>query len=282
MLKTVFRNLDLFLVFSSVLLAGTCLSLYAGSHDVRLLVVMFVLVVASQLVLFRRLTAEQKRQECLMDEMLERQKIDSKQIEAFISLYSTQQLSLPLPPMRGSAISPDFANIVVSEVYRKRPKVVVECGSGVSTIIAANCFRSLNAGHIVSVDHEEKYAEITRSNLRLHGLDAFATVVHAPLKEIIINSSKWLWYDTQFVDKLSKADMLIIDGPPRDPERKMVRYPALPLLSKYLNDDAIIILDDAGREDEKNVVEAWLKEFKGFRAEYFPTEKGTVIIQKVG
>ncbi|MBI4680020.1 MAG: hypothetical protein HY753_02110 [Nitrospirae bacterium] len=61
----------------------------------------------------------------------------------------------------------------------------------------------------------------------------------------------------------------------------MVRYPALPLLIEKLVNNAVIILDDVGREDEKNVVDAWLKEYKGFEYEYYPTEKGTVILRKV-
>ncbi|MBI4680021.1 MAG: hypothetical protein HY753_02115, partial [Nitrospirae bacterium] len=117
-----------------------------------------------------------KKQDLNYGNIQKKEDLNYKQLEASIALFATQQFSLPLPGMRGSVISPDFANIVISEVNRKRPELVVECGSGVSTIITANCLKKINRGHIFSVDHEEKYAEITRNNLQLHDLDTIQSL----------------------------------------------------------------------------------------------------------
>jgi hypothetical protein len=35
----------------------------------------------------------------------------------------------------------------------------------------------------------------------------------------------------------------------------MARYPALPLLFDKMSDEAVIILDDTFREDEKNIID---------------------------
>ena len=74
--------------------------------------------------------------------------------------------------------------------------------------------------------------------------------------------------------------MLIVDGPPRI-INKNARYPAIPLLKKFITDDTVILLDDGRRKDEQNTVELWLKELDKFKAEYFNTEKGTFKLSKL-
>jgi hypothetical protein len=76
-------------------------------------------------------------------------------------------------------------------------------------------------------------------------------------------------------------DLLVIDGPPESTQ-KMARYPALPLLFKYLLNESIIILDDGGRKEEKEIVEIWEKEFENISSEYLDFEKGAFLIKKHG
>jgi len=182
--------------------------------------------------------------------------------------------------MRGSAISPDFANILVSIIFEKKPKTIVECGSGVSTLIISYCIKKMGCGHIWSIDHEKKYSDITSNNLKTHGLASFSTVIVAPMKLIDIDNKNYNWYDTKGLTAIqNKIDMLIIDGPPRNYSDE-VRYPALPLLYEYLSDDAVIILDDANRKGEKEIVRKWLKQYKCLSYEWVDSEKGAVILRK--
>ena len=206
-------------------------------------------------------------------------KQDYNQIEAMIYLLWRVKPKWPLPPMRGWAISPDFANIVISAIFDHKPKLILECGSGVSTILMSYCLKRLEQSHIWSLDHDKEFADNTRKYLKIHKLDNMATVIHAPLKEKLLKGKSWFWYDTSGIEDIGPFDLFIIDGPP-DNIQKMARYPALPLLIDTLSDDAIIIIDDASREDEGNMVKAWLEEFKNFDYEWYNTEKGTIILTK--
>lgn len=204
-----------------------------------------------------------------------------KQVESLFSIFSVLKITHPLPPMGGWVISPDFGKIIVDLVLEKKPKIILEASSGVSTIIASYCLKQLGEGTVISLEEENKYAEVSNNALIKHGLKDIANVIHAPLKEIEIEGKKWIWYDLTKIKDIKPIDMLIIDGPAQyGREQPMIRYPALPLLFDSLSDEAIIILDDADRKDEKNIVELWLKQFNCFEVERIDTEKGTVILHR--
>jgi len=59
------------------------------------------------------------------------------------------------------------------------------------------------------------------------------------------------------------TDLLIIDGPPNGTQH-LARYPALPILFHLLSEDVAVLLDDAFRVDEREIVKLWQKEFGGF------------------
>lgn len=201
-----------------------------------------------------------------------------QQIEALFSIFKLLPLKYPLPPMRNWAISPDFAALIITLIYERRPQVIVETGSGVSTLITAYCLKAIGQGKIISLEHDEKYAQISMARLQQHGLQDIATIFVAPLKETAIGNDSWLWYDIEPLKELLKdIDMLIIDGPP-GMLQKLSRYPALPILFDHMNGQSIVVLDDADREDEREIVERWTREFDGCSPERVQSEKGAVVI----
>lgn len=203
-----------------------------------------------------------------------------RQIESLFFLYSTLKIRHSLPPMRDWAISPDFANIVISLVRECRPKVVLELGSGVSTLITAYTLEENKEGVVVSLDHDAQFAATTTDNIAKHGLQAIATVIPAPLKETRIHGKSWLWYDLEQLRDLEAIDLLIVDGPPVTTQ-KLARYPALPVLFPLLSAKAIILLDDAHRADETKIVNLWLQEFGSFKKENVDAEKGATILRRI-
>jgi hypothetical protein len=72
--------------------------------------------------------------------------------------------------------------------------------------------------------------------------------------------------------------MVFVDGPP-DTLQDNSRYPVMPLLYEKLSPNAIVIMDDGKREQEANIVSAWMKEFQGLKVDYIPSQKGTFIIR---
>ena len=206
-----------------------------------------------------------------------------RQVEALFSLFASLPIDQPLPPMRASAISPDFANALVSLIHELRPQTVLELGSGVSTIITAYCLKQAGQGRLMSLEQDEGYARVSRAHLARRGLEDRATVLHAPLRPLTLSGRTWSWYDPTPIEPLRSIDLVVVDGPLQEqqPER-LVRYPALPVLVRKLSPRAAILLDDCNREDERRVVEIWLKEFPGFEAERLPGEKGTVVLRRPG
>ena len=169
--------------------------------------------------------------------------------------------------------------LFVRTVLDRKPKTILECGSGVSTLLMSYCLRELGEGHIWSLEHDHKYAESVRETLRAQGLEDFSTIIEAPLTELSLRGKNWLWYDTGFLKDIGSIDLLLVDGPPQKTQ-KMARYPALHVLSKSLSDDAIVIFDDASVRRGRRTVRAWRKEFKDFHFRLYDTEKGALILKK--
>jgi O-antigen/teichoic acid export membrane protein/predicted O-methyltransferase YrrM len=202
-----------------------------------------------------------------------------RQIESLFSLYATLNIAQPLPPMRGWAVSPDFASVVVSLIHDMKPATILEAGSGVSTLIAGYMLKQEGGGLIVSLEQEKQYADLTRADVNRHGLGDFVSVRHAPLKKVTIGQKSWLWYDLDQIEDLTSIDMVIVDGPPGNIQR-LARYPALPVLADRLSDKAVIVLDDYFRHSEKEILARWLRDFPAFTHQAIGTEKGTVILRK--
>lgn len=211
----------------------------------------------------------------------DRIKNNYQQTEAFISLNAVIEPVIPLPQMRGSAICPDLANILTSIILSQRPEVIVEFGSGVSTVICSYCIQKNSIGHIWSLDHEDTYATITQNNLIAHGLAQYSTVLYAPLKEYLINGRKRMFYDIEPLKDIEMVHFLFIDGPPRT-INPGIRFSALPLLADKLSPNAIVLLDDAARPAERKFVKSWREQFPDLQYEWLNTEKGAVIFKKQG
>ena len=200
------------------------------------------------------------------------------QLEALVSVVSSVKLRRPLPPMRGWAISPDLARILVLELLQKKPEKVMELGSGASTILIAACLRDLGRGKLWSIEQAEEEARRSLENLKLHGLTEWVEVVIAPLQPIEISGERWMWYDVDKIPATGKLDLLLIDGPSYPPKRGM-RYPAMPILGSRLSDDVVVIVDDAGDALARHQIERWLRAFPGFLLEWADTEKGTALLR---
>ncbi|MCB0596685.1 MAG: class I SAM-dependent methyltransferase [Lewinellaceae bacterium] len=202
---------------------------------------------------------------------------DTNQVESLLWLYSRFTPSVSLPAMRHFAGSPDFLKALADCFYRYQPKVIVEAGSGVSSIILSELLLSTKStARHYALDHLEKYASQTREKIANPG----SKVLYAPLREYLIDGKSWKWYDLSALDGVEQIDMLVIDGPP-EPIQKLARYPALPLLKDKLSPNAIIILDDTNRRSEQRIIQLWKEEFD-LESQSIYTEKGTVVMGRKG
>jgi len=145
-------------------------------------------------------------------------------------------------------------------------RVVVECGSGASTVAIGRRLRELGGGSVTALEHEAGFAEATRARVAEEGLRAWATVVDAPLASHAATGVGW--YEPAALAAVPQGiELLLVDGPPAgEPEIERSRYPALPELGARLAPAATVILDDALRPGETWALGRWREEL-GFEYE---------------
>ena len=201
------------------------------------------------------------------------------QIQAYHDLISTIQPRKPLPALRGWAASPDFLLHAANHVLTKKPRTIVECSSGASTIVLARCCEINGFGYVSSLEHDSRYAERTRQDLKEQKLERWATVIDAPLQAYPqIEDQRWYSINTPIFPE-SKIDLLVVDGPPLD-SAALARYPALLILQPNLSSDCTILLDDADREEEAATLAMWHSEFPEFTQYSLPAEKGCAKLER--
>ncbi|HEX8406046.1 MAG TPA: class I SAM-dependent methyltransferase [Duganella sp.] len=200
-----------------------------------------------------------------------------RQMEALQGLYVELDLRRSLPATRGWAASPDFLLELARHARGARPETVVECSSGTSTLVLARCMQLNGGGKVISLEHDADYANLTREQLRRHGLEDWAQVLDAPLRPHQLGGENWPWYDVSGLPPRLAIDMLVVDGPPQA-TRSLARYPAGPLLFSMLQRGARVFLDDAARPDERAMLQRWQKEFPALDQSARPCEKGCAVL----
>jgi len=203
-----------------------------------------------------------------------------RQMEAISGIYATVPTAMPFPPTRGYAVSPDLLAVIQRIIQSENPGLIIELGSGTSSVFMAQLLANRGNGVLFSVEHDEHHSRRVRSLLSTFGLTGIATVVECPLENSQQSGEATKWYDLgplrqalETHDEHRQIDLLLVDGPPGT-TCALARYPALHNMIDLLADDAIVILDDARRPDERRVAELWMREHPDFSAEYLPLEKG--------
>ncbi len=192
-----------------------------------------------------------------------------RQTEAFTQLTNLLDFKAAIPATRSWAASPDLL-LTISEIVKKnRPGLVVELGSGISTLVAAKS----GARKIISIDNSDAWGAKTVALLKEHKVRGVDVRI-APLRPYANGSE---WYDLDAIKDLKKIDLLIVDGPPgsKNPE---ARYPALQQFKDKLSPAAIVVIDDVNREGERKLAEDFAKALPNHELTILDHEKGTAII----
>lgn len=199
------------------------------------------------------------------DRVVRYQRDQVPQTEALLQLYRRVEPGAPMPPSGWWALNPAELLELWHVLERRRPGLVVELGSGTSSVWIGYALRRYG-GRLVSVDHDPGYAEQTRAHLRRHGLTELVEVRHVPLVRLTVDGDPYRWYDPDQLTDLSGVEMLVVDGPPGGTGAR-ARYPALPLLADRLAPGATVILDDLDRADEQEIGQRWCQRWPRLRRE---------------
>ncbi|MGX7678963.1 class I SAM-dependent methyltransferase [Jatrophihabitans sp. DSM 45814] len=157
-------------------------------------------------------------------------------------------------PWGTGSMRPSGLVLVCNEILFGRRSNIVECGSGVSTVVLARLLRQLGgSATIVALEHDADWARLVTELLQRESLDGVAQVIHAPL------TGQPLWYDrTALVQIRDQIDLLVVDGPPAYAVgHGLRRAPALSAFDPKLAPAATVVLDDVDRPGEREVLIEW-------------------------
>jgi predicted O-methyltransferase YrrM len=160
-------------------------------------------------------------------------------------------------PWTEGALRPAALVVVCNEIALGERSKVVELGSGVSTLVLSRLLRE-RGGRLTSLEHDPSWAQVVRGQLEREELTDFATLIEAPLEPHAAALDGGAWYSGSTVTKLpSEIELLLVDGPPAGEGAERSRYPALPVLAGHLAASAVVVLDDAARTGERDVLRRW-------------------------
>jgi len=189
----------------------------------------------------------------------------TREVEALVQLFQGFTPRAPMPSSGGFALNPTDLLDLLHLIRTRRPRLVLELGSGTSSVWIGYALERCG-GRLISLDHDAGYAEKTRAALAAHGLTGVAEVRDAPLRPVELDGRTFAWYDVDAVADVNDVDLLVIDGPPErtGPD---ARYPAMRVLEGRLADSATVLFDDAHRQDEQAALRKWVETIEGLTQE---------------
>lgn len=189
------------------------------------------------------------------------------------------RLDLPhdaLPNLGSWKADTGLLTLVTDHILAQLPRLVVEFGTGASTLIIAKALQKAGGGTLISFDQHSDFVDATRKWLADYGLEADLRSV--PLRP---SPDGWpgLWYDQGALP--GDIDLMLIDGPPWT-IHPFTRGAASSLFG-LIAPGGTIMLDDAARPGERVVARRWRKECPDFDFRLLASgTKGTLVGRRKG
>lgn len=197
----------------------------------------------------------------------------TQQLESYLAIQHYMATGKRLPAFHGWPVSPDFGYLLIELIEEHQYDLVVEFGSGTSTVLIAQALahvkqRTGKPSQQVTFEHLENYHAKTQGLLNAAGLANKVQLVHAPLTQYSApNGNTYSYYSCQ--DQLlqlaqsssnTSKILVVVDGPPAATGLH-ARYPAWPVLqAAFPNASIDYLLDDYIRLDEKQIASQWRKQ----------------------
>ncbi|HJQ92338.1 MAG TPA: hypothetical protein VJ950_11570, partial [Acidimicrobiia bacterium] len=131
------------------------------------------------------------------------------QLSGVIGVYSVLKPTIPYPPFGGWAIGGDCAQRLVSHILASRPTWILEAGSGLSTILAAQSLELLGGeGRVISFEHEAQWLERSTTLVAEHGMSHRSEIFYTPLIDVTIQGEEFRWYDLSRVELPEEVQLI--------------------------------------------------------------------------
>lgn len=129
---------------------------------------------------------------------------------------------------------------------------VLECGSGATTILLGLLCGRRDV-EVWSLENSVEWQGCVNQALSSNRISA----VHV-CTSLLIEYGDFVWYDPPLRQMPNRFSLVICDGPPGT--TRGGRYGLLPVMGDRLPPGSTILLDDAGRPGEAELIEKWEKE----------------------
>jgi|GEM_PF-4364444 len=208
----------------------------------------------------------------------------TKQLEAFMGVQQFLTTGQPSLDYHGWPISSDIAMYLLNKVQQENFDVIIEFGSGTSTVLFAKAIQQLQSGEtkslselkrlanqetsneiseyrdfaqhdlpkrVVTFEHNKTYHKKTTESLIAHQVNHLVDLVHAPLVDWTADGKDYLHYDCD--DKLKElkhifegriAKIMVFVDGPPGATCEQARYPAIPKILKHLAKHELHIVMD--------------------------------------
>lgn len=198
---------------------------------------------------------------------------EQRNAQALTQLIAVAKPRIPLPPFDAYCVSLDLAAYLFASVFARRPAVILEAGSGISTLVMALALeRSGASGRIYSLESSPAHAARTRDLLTAHGVVERAQVIDAPLVAHSLGAATYRWYDFAGRIPARAIDFVFVDGPVSHSWRD--RFPVIPLLRESLSPGALVIVDDGRRPEERQAIGRWRKLYPEIATTFLELNRG--------
>lgn len=131
---------------------------------------------------------------------------------------------------------------------------ILECGSGLSSLVLGIAAQRTRQ-RVWSLEDNPFWASVVRAALARFDIDT-VEVCEAPLR----NYGDFEWYDPPRAKLARDFALVVCDGPQGTTPGG--RYGLLPVLGQHLGSGCVILLDDAMRDGEQQVLARWDEELQ--------------------
>lgn len=126
---------------------------------------------------------------------------------------------------------------------------ILECGSGLSTVLVGAIAKKRNQGHW-TLEHKPEWAANVQRHLDRYRIDSVVQCTR-PLKDY----GEFCWYDPPSKSMPDGFVLVICDGPPGT--TRGGRYGLVPIMKDRLKPGCVILVDDADREPDLAIAKRW-------------------------
>lgn len=174
-------------------------------------------------------------------------------------------------PVTGFSLGFQEIQHIINDIAYFNPKIILEFGSGISTIIISNYLKANNSNSIIfSIDNNQGWQEAVKKEI--HGNDN-TTFFCFPVEdaELTFREEKVKWYQIpsdHFLNSVNEFELVIVDGPYGRISR-FARFGFIPFLTGKLAKDAVLFIDDTHRPDELEIAEEASLLFKKNKMRFF-------------